>query len=150
MAVVLERSEIGQAFGQRQSAFDAASWLFVALTARAEWPSEAAIIASRQITADLPDDLFVRIRFGQLVREWKRDTRYSSSMAKIILHPAYQAIIGMGRKALPLILAEFHKHGGHWFWALHAITQENPAPQDADYSMAAQAWLDWGKVRGYL
>lgn len=43
------------------------------------------------------------------------------------MHPAYQQIIGMGEKALPLILRDLRdRPTGHWFWALNAITGEEP------------------------
>jgi hypothetical protein len=66
------------------------------------------------------------------------------------MHPAYQAIIGMGRQVLPLILEELEQHGGHWFWALHSITQEDPARDRINFTDAASAWLEWGRQRGFL
>jgi hypothetical protein len=66
------------------------------------------------------------------------------------MHPAYQKIIGMGWDAVPFILNEMQQRGGHWLWALYAITDEDPAPQDATFREAVQAWLEWGRGRGYL
>lgn len=97
-----------------------------------------------------PEDLARRVRFATLVRMWRHETRYSSSLAKIVMHPAYQAIIGMGEPALPLIFEELQRNGGHWFWALHAITQEDPARTGDDFAAAAHAWLAWGRARGYV
>jgi hypothetical protein len=97
-----------------------------------------------------PEGFWARCRFNQLVRSWKRETRHISSMTKTIMHPAYQAIIGMGRQALPFIFEELEHHGGHWFWALYAITQEDPARGSDDFAEAARAWLKWGRSNGYL
>ena len=42
------------------------------------------------------------------------------------MHPAYQQIVGMGRSAVPFILKELANGPGHWFWALRAISGEDP------------------------
>jgi hypothetical protein len=97
-----------------------------------------------------PEDYDRRNRFENLVREWRRETRYSSSLARIVMHPAYQAIIGMGEPAVPLIFEDLNRNGGHWFWALHAITQADPAEAGDDFAAAAHAWLAWGRAHGYL
>jgi hypothetical protein len=64
----------------------------------------------------------------------------------------YQQIIGMGDRALPLILSELQREPDHWFWALEAITQENPVPPEAAgrVRQMADAWLMWGKQHGYI
>ena len=66
------------------------------------------------------------------------------------MHPAYQRIIGMGSDAVPLILRELQKRRGHWFWALHFITGEDPTRAGDDVDQARDAWLAWGKSHGYL
>jgi len=64
----------------------------------------------------------------------------------------YQQIIGMGAPVVPLILEELQREPDHWFWALEAITQENPVPKEAlgKVLQMAQAWVEWGKNQGYL
>jgi DNA-binding transcriptional ArsR family regulator len=89
-------------------------------------------------------------RFNRLVDRWRRDTRRLSSVTQMALHPAYQKIIGMGWSAVPLILREMQDRGGHWLWALHAITDEDPAPEGATFHEAVQAWLEWGREHNYL
>ena len=88
--------------------------------------------------------------FQQLAEQWRSETEYISSLSKMALHPAYQRIIGLGKPAVPLILSELQKRSDHWLWALHAITGEAPAPPNATFREAAQAWLDWGREKGYL
>jgi hypothetical protein len=88
--------------------------------------------------------------FQCLAAEWRQETQYWSSVSKMALHPAYQRIIGMGNAALPFILKEMELRGGHWLWALHAITGEDPAPSDANFREAADAWLRWGRQKGLL
>lgn len=70
----------------------------------------------------------------------------------MMLCSAYQRIIGMGDRAVPLILAELEREAGdpdHWGWALHAITGDDPIPEEAagDTVQIARAWLDWGRAR---
>jgi hypothetical protein len=68
------------------------------------------------------------------------------------MHPAYQRIIGMGPRVVPLILRELRRKPDHWFWALTAITGQDPIrPEDAgDILRMTQAWLDFGERQGYL
>ena len=67
------------------------------------------------------------------------------------MHPAYQQIIGMGPAAIPWLLAELEREPDHWFWALKSITMVDPVSADerGDIHKMAQAWLKWGKDRGY-
>ena len=70
----------------------------------------------------------------------------------IATHPAYQRIIGLGPQAIPLILAEMQREPRHWFWALAALTGENPvslADQGRVPEMTA-AWLMWGRENGWI
>lgn len=56
----------------------------------------------------------------------------------------------MGPAAVPLILAELHRETDHWFWALEAISGENPVPPEAAGKVEemAKAWIDWGQRKG--
>lgn len=91
-------------------------------------------------------------RFSRLVDDWKEDTAFTSSVTAMSTHPAYQQIIGMGKPAVPFLLAELERELGHWFWALHAITGVDPVPpQDAgDVTKMAAAWVKWGRQQGHL
>lgn len=101
-------------------------------------------------SVSIPDEIKQRVRFNELASLWKRDTRFTSSLTKMMLHEAYQAIIGMGKEALPFIFADLKQSGDHWLWALRAITQEDPVPEGADYRTAVEAWLAWGREHRYL
>ena len=67
------------------------------------------------------------------------------------MHPAYQQIIGLGERALPLIFQELRREPDHWFWALAAITGKNPVPEEdaGDLEAMANDWLSWGDAQGY-
>lgn len=93
-----------------------------------------------------------RERFRSLAQRWKSETALLSSTSEIAMNSSYQAIIGMGPDALPLILEDLREHSGHWYWALKAISNEDPVPP-SDRGVIKQmrgAWLRWGAKKGFL
>lgn len=88
--------------------------------------------------------------FQSHAQKWKQETFFISSLDDMCVHPSYQRIIGMGRQVVPLILHELEQEPDHWFWALNAITGEDPAQSENTVEGAATAWLKWGKERGYI
>ncbi len=92
----------------------------------------------------------LRGRFEQLRDEWKTQSRHLSNTAQMAMLWPYQQIIGMGPEVLPLILAELHRETDHWFWALEAISGEDPVPPEAAGKVdeMAKAWIDWGQRKG--
>jgi hypothetical protein len=93
-----------------------------------------------------------RRRFERLSREWKETARHMSNVAQMAMLDSYQRIIGMGWEAVPLILEELQREPRQWFWALEAITEENPVPDDAAgvVRKMADAWVEWGKQQGHI
>jgi|RifCSP16_1_1023843.scaffolds.fasta_scaffold15785_4 hypothetical protein len=91
-------------------------------------------------------------RFLTLKLRWEAETGFLSSITDIVMHPAYQQIIGMGPAAVPLILSEMKKLRGHWFWALKSITGEDPIMPEhrGNLKKMTDDWLRWGKEQGYL
>src|SRR5881296_4008791 len=89
-------------------------------------------------------------QFNELAQAWYRDTRMLSSAQQIVLHPAYQKIIGMGKEALPFIFRELKRTRGHWLWALAMITREDRAKPGENFRNAVDSWLAWGQKMGYL
>jgi hypothetical protein len=84
--------------------------------------------------------------FQDLARQWRKETAHHSLMFKKAMHPLYQRIIGLGWGVTPLLLRELQATpGGYWFWALEAVTSENPAANAQNIDDARQAWLIWGK-----
>ncbi|MBI5409314.1 MAG: hypothetical protein HZA14_08110 [Nitrospirae bacterium] len=91
-------------------------------------------------------------KFLTLQKEWEGNTAHLSSMTKIVMHPAYQQIIGMGQVAVPLILSEMRKKPDHWFWALRSITGEDPVLPEhrGRLKQMTEDWLKWGRDKGYI
>jgi hypothetical protein len=92
----------------------------------------------------------LRARFEQLAKQWEDDTLLVSSTNELVMHPAYQSIIGLGLQAVPLILEHMRRTSAPWFWALHHITGADPAPHNSTVPDAVSAWLLWGNNNGYL
>lgn len=102
----------------------------------AEWAGESA--------ADLAG------QFKELASVWRFETKGVPFLITRVAHWAYQRIIGMGPPAVPLILNELAEEPDHWFWALNAITGEDPADGVDSLDEAAERWLSWGHSNGYL
>ncbi len=93
-----------------------------------------------------------RERFHRLRDQWKEESRYLSNTAQMALLGPYQRIIGMGTDAVPFILEELRREPDHWFWALEAITEENPVSSEDAGRVPAMtaAWLRWGIQHGFI
>lgn len=91
-------------------------------------------------------------RFRTLAQRWREDTQFHSSITALFMHPAYQEIIGLGPDALPLILEDLAATRSDWFWALRAISGENPVPaaERGQIGRMTEHWLEWGHAHGYL
>ena len=90
--------------------------------------------------------------FQALADEWRRDTKFLSADDEIALHPAYQRIIGMGERAIPLILRSLQQNLDHWFWALTMIARESPVPTEeaGNQRLMRGRWLEWGRRKGHI
>lgn len=109
-------------------------------------------VVAHHLAAAKEAERAMRQRFRDLLEVWRRDVAILSSLDRIVMHEAYQQIIGMGEKVVPLILEEFNKEIDHWPWALEAITGENPVPNNmrGRLKMVRVCWVEWGKARGLL
>jgi len=92
-------------------------------------------------------------KFQELAQKWRAETSHLSRISHISMNQYYQNIIGMGPAAIPLILKDLKENGpDHWFWALTAITCENPLTEDIAGNMKAmtEAWIQWGIKKGFI
>lgn len=90
--------------------------------------------------------------FSFWVKQWREERGATSSLTEIATCPSYLKIIGMGEKALPLVLNQLKSEGGnpdHWYIALESITGEDPVPEEAygDTVKIAEAWLQWAEEK---
>lgn len=95
-------------------------------------------------------------RFREQAEKWARETEHLSSPTQMMLHPSYQAILGMAREdeqeVIRLMLRDLRDNRREWFWALSYLTQDNPInPRDAGkMDKMIDAWVKWGKGRRLL
>jgi hypothetical protein len=92
----------------------------------------------------------VETTFKHSAERWRNETAAISSVTARAMHPAYQRIIGLGPAVIPMILRELRSRPDHWFWALNAITGEQPVAEGANFSDAVATWLAWGNERGLV
>lgn len=101
-----------------------------------------------------PEDrnLLTQKTFKELAERWCQETKYTSSAHDLVLHPAYQRIIGLGPDVIPFVLEELRDNGGHWFWALQSLTGDNPVSEVdvGRYKKMRDAWLTWGVNNSYI
>jgi hypothetical protein len=95
---------------------------------------------------------FIENSFISLAEKWYLETLHSSGYLDKVLHPAYQRIIGLGKGVIPFILRELQDEPSEWFWALRALTGEDPTTEEmaGNRKKLAEAWLNWGKENGYI
>jgi hypothetical protein len=122
-------------------------------------PSAAGVPKPAYVSVESPSllvgaELERAVKFHSLTAQWRAERSSFSWVSDVAMCPAYQNIIGMGESALPFILAELESEGNepdHWFWALRAITNVDPVPEEdrGDIVRMAAAWLDWGRNGEY-
>jgi hypothetical protein len=114
-------------------------------------PTECVRAASFMGSAKSGHDFYSdQATFDLLRAQWHRERGVTSSITAMAMCPAYQGIIGMGPKVIPLIMRQMDSEGDEpdmWFWALRVLTFANPVPDDArgDIVRMARAWLSWGQ-----
>jgi hypothetical protein len=95
-------------------------------------------------------------RFYEQANKWQTETGHFSSPSQRIMHPSYQAILGMGREhkldIIRLLIRDLQQNRRAWFWALSYLAQDNPInPEDAGkIDKMIFAWVKWGKTKGIL
>lgn len=57
----------------------------------------------------------------------------------------------MGEPVIPLILKDLQESDAAWFQALREITGNHPVPAESCGKLreVTNAWLNWGRERGY-
>ena len=91
-----------------------------------------------------------RAEFVKLADQWRRETIHESQIKKKVAHSAYLRIIGMGKPVLPLLVEALRDRPDHWFPALKAIANTDPAKDAENPGAARDAWLSWASAEGLL
>lgn len=109
-------------------------------------------IAEKQGMKALDDA--IEAEFKRLADAWESETRHLTSIEKMSMSWDYQRIIGLGAAALPYIFRRLERKGGHWFWALSAITGVEMEIPEIDAPRAVELmthyWLKWARDHEWL
>jgi len=114
------------------------------------WRTSGGTVSKTRPSAIERTNSTVRALFDELSQQWRAATMFESNVERIVLHQAYQRIIGLGPQVVPYIFQELEKAPDHWFWALTAIVGEDHGAQQTSISAAAEAWLAWGRNAGII
>jgi hypothetical protein len=117
------------------------------------WGSAGPYRAVDAMFVQQPEQIsLVEQKFRHLADQWHRETRFESSMTRLTNHQAYRRITAMGPAVVPILLRELETNPDWWFTALSDITEDDPVePRHAgDLEEMRNAWVRWGRERGYL
>jgi hypothetical protein len=104
-----------------------------------------------QVLDRMEKRLTLEQRFQEQANKWQRETQHLSSPGQRMMHPSYQAILGMAnenrREIINLMINDMEQHRRPWFWALSYLAQDNPVSQADAGKMdkVIKAWVNWGK-----
>ena len=93
----------------------------------------------------------VDTKFKSLAAEWRKSLPSFSSAHRMAMQPMYLRIIGLGPDVLPSLLRELEREPDHWFFALGALTGQNPIKPASRGKLTEMAkdWLEWAKANGH-
>src|ERR1700733_5878709 len=119
--IILSSSQIQFSTAQRASLAPAVLWLGLAVTVSTSGlPDASNPIHDVSLAAASEDELSavcallhpsgaVEGQFQALFARWRAETNYMSNLDTMILHWAYQRIIGFGPQVIPSILAQLQR-----------------------------------------
>src|SRR5258708_908476 len=116
------------------------------------WRLERAVAIVEALSSAQPTevDQSLEERFWEQAEKWDRETAHLSSPLQRMMHPSYQAILGMGAEhkgdVIRLLLRDLQQNQRDWFLALSYLTEANPIePKDAGKTdKLISSWLRWG------
>jgi hypothetical protein len=109
-------------------------------------------IREAEVVVFVPE-LSLKERFREQADKWQQETQHLSSPSQRMMHPSYQAIMGMASdnrdEVIDLMLRDMQQNRREWFWALSYLTHENPIERkDAGrLDKMIKAWVRWGQQR---
>jgi hypothetical protein len=110
-------------------------------------PTFKVSVSISAVSAGISDE---EVIFDGLAANWKQETKHLSVLAQRYKHPAYIAILNMGRSVVPFMLKELQRNPDRWFDALERLTGANPAKEATTFDEALERWLAWGRSNNYI
>ena len=86
-------------------------------------------------------------KFRRLLKKWRSETHYFSTVEAKIKHSAFEEIVKMGEQTVPWIVEELQTQRDFLFIALHFILEEDPTAHCAKGKPIEliEAWLLWAE-----
>jgi hypothetical protein len=109
-------------------------------------------MSAELLNAPAPETKDVAAEFRRLAEWWERETCYHSSLSIMYEHPAYRAIVALGRPVIPILLRQIETDPSWLIGALWELTGENPVPPEhrGRLTLMATDWVNWGRQNGYV
>jgi hypothetical protein len=117
--------------------------------------SSTALMAMLSLDHFVGDVEDIETEFQREAEVWAKETAHLSSPQQRFQHPSYTTILEMAKdnryQVIRLMLEDMQANRREWFWALKALTHENPVDQkDSGYKdKMISAWVRWGRRQGY-
>ncbi|SRR6266404_188895 len=112
------------------------------------------IVSAQPRVAQAEAQESLELEFKSLAQRWRNETAHLSIASEKANNFAYQQIVGMGEKVLPIIFRELETTTSDWFWALRAIARDRAPVISAEdrgrVRRIAEIWMEWGRQNGYV
>jgi hypothetical protein len=109
-------------------------------------------LSEKPLRIRVAEDLDAIENVNRLAAQWEKERPRGADAHESIDTPAYAAIIKMRYRAIRPLLLILRRKPDHWFYALNQITGHNPVPPQSEGRLneMADAWINWGRERGYI
>lgn len=155
-----KRSYIAKTMAERRRKIYEEAMALLLIEERARIAS--AVLVGSAVAADCharPTEKTLEQKFLEQAEKWDQETAHMSSPLQKMMHPSYQAILGMSaesldnkRNVIRFMLHDLKRNRREWSLALSYLTQQNPIdPKDyGKTSKVTASWLKWGERQGLL
>src|SRR5271156_3197187 len=102
-----------------------------------ENPSSVAVLSA---SWELLEQILAEKEFARLATQWRLERNRLSSADDEICGESrvYQEVVGLGPRILRVLLRAIDQQEPEpWFWALAAISRENPVPSESQGNLSA-------------
>ena len=101
-------------------------------------------IMERLLAYPISDDEAFAERFNDLYEEWRKESRFDSSIGDPD-HKCYDKIVKLGVRVVPYIISKLKEEPSFILAALIRITGENPIKEEnrGIVKKMADDWIDW-------
>ena len=99
---------------------------------------------SKRDAAFMADDQYISIRLRGFIDNWRKETKFSSSISKMVQNTNFKNILSLGKPAVPAILNEIHFAPSNLVWALNYIEGFNISKTPVTIEEACKKWVKWG------